>query len=96
MDMAAAMGIALLTEEQYRQLQQLEAFDTKTSSWIVTPVIFENAAVRFSLTGAMAMCLSITTARPRTMQPGDSAVRCGSSRDRTNRSLRSMCGGHSP
>jgi hypothetical protein len=36
-DMAAAMGIELLTEEQYRQLQELGAFDTKTSSWIITP-----------------------------------------------------------
>lgn len=35
--MAAAMGIELLTEEQYRELQQLGKFDTKTSSWIVTP-----------------------------------------------------------
>ncbi len=37
MDMAAAMGIELLTEEQYRELQQLGTFDTKTSSWIKTP-----------------------------------------------------------
>ncbi|MBO9204175.1 MULTISPECIES: DUF4256 domain-containing protein [Niastella] len=37
MDVAAAMGIELLTEEQYRALQQLGEFDTKTSSWIVTP-----------------------------------------------------------
>ena len=36
-EMAAAMGIELLTEEQYRRLQQLDEFDTKTSSWIVTP-----------------------------------------------------------
>jgi hypothetical protein len=36
-DMAAAMGIELLTEEQYRELQQLENFDTKTSSWVKTP-----------------------------------------------------------
>jgi hypothetical protein len=36
-DMAAAMGIELLTEEQYRELQQLGNFDTKTSSWIRTP-----------------------------------------------------------
>ena len=36
-DMAAAMGIGLLTEEQYRELQQLGEFDTKTSSWIITP-----------------------------------------------------------
>lgn len=35
--MAADMGIELLTEEQYRALQQLENFDTKTSSWIATP-----------------------------------------------------------
>ena len=34
---AAAMGIELLTEEQYRELQQLGEFDTKTSSWIATP-----------------------------------------------------------
>jgi hypothetical protein len=34
---AANMGIELLTEEQYRDLQQLGGFDTKTSSWIVTP-----------------------------------------------------------
>jgi hypothetical protein len=37
LDMAAAMGIGLLTEEQYRELQQLGSFDTKTSSWIQTP-----------------------------------------------------------
>jgi hypothetical protein len=37
MDMAAGMGIDLLTEDQYRELQQLGNFDTKTSSWVVTP-----------------------------------------------------------
>ncbi|MGO4889466.1 DUF4256 domain-containing protein [Anaerobacillus sp. MEB173] len=36
-DMATAMGIALLTEEQYRELQKLENFDMKTSSWVQTP-----------------------------------------------------------
>ena len=36
-DMAAVMGIELLTEEQYRELQKLGNFDTKTSSWITTP-----------------------------------------------------------
>jgi hypothetical protein len=36
-DVAAEMGIELLTEEQYRALQQVGAFDTKTSSWIKTP-----------------------------------------------------------
>src|SRR3954470_2704783 len=35
-NMAADMGIELLTEEQYRELQQLENFDTKTSSWVQT------------------------------------------------------------
>lgn len=36
-DMAAAMGIELLTEEQYRELQKLGSFDTKTESWVKTP-----------------------------------------------------------
>ena len=36
-NMAANMGIELLTEEQYRELQKLGAFDTKTSSWVQTP-----------------------------------------------------------
>jgi hypothetical protein len=36
-DMAAAIGIELLTEEQYRELQKLGIFDTKTSSWVKTP-----------------------------------------------------------
>jgi hypothetical protein len=36
-DMAAAMGIEILTEEQYRELQTIGEFDTKTSSWIKTP-----------------------------------------------------------
>lgn len=47
MAMAAEMGIALLTEEQYRELQKLGAFDTKTSSWVQTP-----AAIR-KLGGAL-------------------------------------------
>jgi hypothetical protein len=37
MDMAAEMGIELLSEEEYRHLQTLGNFDTKTSSWIQTP-----------------------------------------------------------
>jgi hypothetical protein len=36
-EMAADMGIELLTEDQYRELQQLGKFDTKTSSWVKTP-----------------------------------------------------------
>ena len=46
-DVAAAMGIELLTEEQYRQLQTLGEFDTTTSSWVKTP-----AAIR-TLGGAI-------------------------------------------
>jgi len=37
LEMSAAMGIELLTEAQYRELQQLGEFDLKTSSWIATP-----------------------------------------------------------
>jgi hypothetical protein len=37
MDVATAMGVELLTEEQYRELQTLGTFDTKTSSWVQTP-----------------------------------------------------------
>jgi hypothetical protein len=37
MDLALAMGIELLSEEQYRELQKLGNFDTKTSSWVKTP-----------------------------------------------------------
>jgi hypothetical protein len=36
-DMAAAMGIVILSEEQYREMQKLGNFDTKTSSWVKTP-----------------------------------------------------------
>jgi hypothetical protein len=41
-DMAAAMGIELLTEELYRELQKLGNFDTKTSSWVKTPAEIRN------------------------------------------------------
>src|SRR5438128_6185731 len=47
MDMAASIGIELLTEEQYQELQKLGNFDTKTSSWVKTP-----AAIR-KLGGAL-------------------------------------------
>lgn len=40
MDVAAAMGVELLTEEQYLELQKLDEFDRKTSSWIATPADF--------------------------------------------------------
>src|SRR6267142_2193916 len=41
-DMAAAIGIELLTEEQYRELQKLGNFDSKTSSWVKTPSDIRN------------------------------------------------------
>jgi hypothetical protein len=41
-DMAGEIGIELLTQEQYRELQQLGNFDTKTSSWVKTPVEIRN------------------------------------------------------
>ncbi len=37
LDVAAAMGIEILTEQEYRELQKLGKFDTKTSSWVKTP-----------------------------------------------------------
>jgi hypothetical protein len=42
LNMAAAMGIELLTEEQYRELQELGEFDRKTSSWVKTPPDIRN------------------------------------------------------
>ena len=42
MDSAASMGVEILTEEQYRDLQKLGEFDTKTSSWVLTPVKVRN------------------------------------------------------
>jgi hypothetical protein len=42
MGMAAEMGVSLLTEEQYRKMQNLGEFDTKTSSWIATPAEIRN------------------------------------------------------
>jgi len=41
-DMATTMGIEILTEEQYRELQKLGSFDTKTSSWVKTPSDIRN------------------------------------------------------
>jgi hypothetical protein len=42
MDLAVAMGVELLTEEQYRALQKIGTFDTKTSSWLKTPAEIRN------------------------------------------------------
>jgi len=64
-DVAAALGIELLTEEQYRELQELGEFDTKTSS-SAAPCFVIAASTWFSC---------ITTARTPTLPPGDSAAR---------------------
>lgn len=53
MDMAEAMGVEMLNEEEYRYLQSLSKFDAKSSSWIVTP-----AAIR-KLGGAIYSILEI-------------------------------------
>ena len=45
--MASAMGIDVLTEDQYRQLQQLGSFDSKTSSWLKTPADIRNRGGAF-------------------------------------------------
>ncbi len=42
LDLAASMGVALLTVEQYHELQALGEFDTKTSSWVATPAAVRN------------------------------------------------------
>jgi Protein of unknown function (DUF4256) len=62
-DMAAAMGIELLSDEQYRELQKLGNFDTKTSSWVKHLLISENS-----------VALSFTTVPNLTMPPGRSVA----------------------
>ncbi len=71
MDVAEAMGIEILTEDQYAQLQKLGAFDLKTSSWLKTP-----AEIR-KLGGAIFGDRRTTTALPLTTPRGASAGRCG-------------------
>src|SRR6266851_124441 len=75
-DMAAAMGIELLTEEQYRELQKLGDFDTKTSSWVKTHSdIRELGGAIFAVITATGMSSSITTVQNLTMPPGRSVAR---------------------
>ena len=68
-DVATAMGIELLTEEQYRELQKLGAFDLKTSSWVKLRIILENSAEPYSAIAVMILFLFTTTERNRTMPP---------------------------
>lgn len=70
-DVAAAMGIALLSEEQYRGLQQLGKFDTKTSSWNKHRPISANLAGPFFATAATIPYLFFITVRNVIMRAGD-------------------------
>ena len=74
-DMAVAMGIELLTEEQYRELQKLGHFDTKTSSWVKTPSDIRTLGGSLFAIAATTLYSCITTARNLTTPPGDSAPR---------------------
>ena len=68
----------ILTEEQYRELQTLGTFDTKTSSWIRTPSDIRSSVGPSSVTTDTARFSYITTAPNLTMPPGGSVDRCGS------------------
>ena len=61
LEMAAAMGIELLTETQYRELQPLGDFDLKTSSWVQTPPAIRKLGGALFATAATTMSSSITT-----------------------------------
>ena len=74
-DMAAAMGIELLTEEQYRELQKLGNFDTKTSSWVKTPCDIRKRGGASFVIAATTLFSCITTVRNLTMPPGGSVAR---------------------
>lgn len=75
MDMATAMGIELLTEEQYRALQKIENFDMKTSSWVQTPSdIRELGGALFAITASDTFSC-ITMEQNLTILPGDFAAR---------------------
>ena len=73
MNMAAGMGIELLTEEQYRELQKLGEFDIKTSSWLKTPAEMRNSAALSLAIAASDVSSHITTARNLTM-PREASV----------------------
>lgn len=77
-DTAAVMGIELLTEEQYRELQKLGNFDTKTSSWVKTPSEIRKLGGASLLISATAMSSCITTVHPLTMLLEDSVACLGS------------------
>ena len=69
--MASAMGIELLTETQYRQLQTLGNFDTKISSWVQTPSDIKNWVVHSFATGGTTQFSYIIMGLSLTTPPGD-------------------------
>ena len=71
-DMANEMGVEMLTEEQYRYLQTLGKFDSKTSSWLLTPPAIRKLGGAILLTFALTMFLYITMAHHPIMQEEDS------------------------
>jgi hypothetical protein len=72
--MAASIGIDLLTEDQYRELQKVGTFDTKTSSWVKRLPISENSAARSFVLAATTLFSCITMERNPTMLPGVSGA----------------------
>ena len=71
-EMATEMGIELLTEEQYRALQQLGNFDTKSSGWVITPGCYKKILRGHSFViGATTLSSFITTALNLNMPPED-------------------------
>jgi hypothetical protein len=74
-DMAADMGIELLNEEEYRELQKLGNFDAKTSSWVKTPADIRNSAAPSFVIAATAMSSCIITERSHIMAPERSVAR---------------------
>ncbi len=60
LDMAAAMGIELLSEEQYRELQKLGDFDANTSSWVKTPPGHQETRRRHLLRPPLRPCLRVS------------------------------------
>ena len=74
-DMAAAMGIELLTEEQYRELQKLGNFDTKTSSWVKTPSDIRKLGGALFCDRRYGNVFVYHNGAESSMQPGDSVAR---------------------
>ena len=73
-DVAAAMGIELLSEEQYLALQKLGNFDTKTSSWLKHPLKLGTFAVQSLLISTTIVFLCITTVQNLTTLHGHSVT----------------------